>query len=431
MASVVRPASPKLRPIVAEELSDPNLVVDGSQTDELTPVQKAWAAYVAHLQKWFYDPDIQAAAITIATAVSQYSTSSQPVWLFVLGPPGGDKTSICANTVSEFPNAHVMGDITEKTFLSGYTGTANASLLQQLGSSATLVFKDFTTFASKQKNEQAAISSQLREIFDGYFNKNTGKGPIQWKGKLTVIGCGTTALERAWAGKRQMGERFIHIKIKRKDGVAQSRVAQRQRGFEGFISKTMRELAKGFLQAEPFIATTLPELTESQSTRVAYMGEMICHCRASVERDPTTRKIEWRDEAENTSRVTQEIATLVASYAAMFRRNYIGTEDMDIAVRATKESIPTDRFEVISLLAKEGGGRIPIEQVIARLNVPETAVRQAIGDLQCLGVLEVHKSITLPDEVSFAPKMKVWWEQAFEPLKLAPVILPGQVLRTQ
>src|SRR2546423_12474459 len=273
------------------------------------PIQNAWHSYAEHVKKWFFNPDLQAVEISLAICSAHFHKECDPVWCHFLGASGGDKTSVIINSILSLPQVHMIGELTAKTFLSGYTGTAHPSLLHQVGS-GILAFKDFTTFMSKRPEEQAEIASQFREIYDGSFNKNTGKGvPITWKGKMTVITAANTAVERAWSGHSDLGERFLQVRISRKDGVQQSEYAQRQRGYEEHISTTMRSLALAFFQLAPAITNPPPRLSPLQMTRVAAMAELVSHARGIVPRHQVTNAIIDLPQIENSGRMSKAIAS--------------------------------------------------------------------------------------------------------------------------
>src|SRR5437762_963555 len=92
-----------------------------------TPVKNAWDDYTNHIKKWFFNPDLEAVQVTLAAAASHFHKDCDPLWLFILGPSGGDKTSLCINSLLELSQVHMQGELTAKTFLSGYTGTAHPS----------------------------------------------------------------------------------------------------------------------------------------------------------------------------------------------------------------------------------------------------------------------------------------------------------------
>lgn len=384
-------------------------------------IQRAWESYTSHLKEWFYNPDIEAARITLAAVASHWHKDCDPCWLFILGPSSGDKTSVCINSLLDLPEVHMKGELTSKTFLSGYTGTAHPSLLHQIGS-GILAFKDFTTFMSKRPEEQAEIASQLREIYDGKFVKDTGKGvTISWQGKITVIAAATPALERAWASRRDLGERFLQVRISRKDGIQQSEFAQRQRGKEEFISSTMRRLAKAFFQANPPITNPPPQLSPNQMTRVAAMAELVSHCRGAVIRHPITNAICDLPQIENSGRMSKSLASMISNHAALFRRREVTEEDMDIGKRVALNTVPATRALIIDHIPLIGSmGTDRLQQLT---NLPDSTISFITGDLEALGVLRIIHNSVVANECSLHPVAKGLWGQAFNPLSQVPV--PG------
>jgi hypothetical protein len=395
-------------------------------------IQEAWIAYTSHLKQWFFNPDIEAARIVLAVAASHFHKDCDPVWLFVTGPSSGEKSSLCINSLLNLPQVHMVGELTSKTFLSGYTGTANPSFLHQV-QSGILAFKDFTTFMSKRPEEQAEIASQLREIYDGSFSKNTGKGiPITWKGKMTVIAAATPALERAWATRRDLGERFLQVRISRKDGLLQSEYAQRQRGYEEFISTTMKSLATAFFQLSPPITNPPPKLSSEQMTKVAAMAELVSHCRGTVPRHPITNAIVDLPQIENSGRMSKAIASLISNHAALFRRDKVEDEDINIGKRVALNTIPATRSLVIDTVPITGSILSDRLQLVTGL--PESTISMLVGDLESLGVLRVQHNNVVANEISLTPQIQGLWRQAFDspvlpvqpPVQPVPQVQPPQ-----
>lgn len=392
------------------------------QTPTIPAVQAAWEEYTNHIKKWFYRPDLEAVRITLAVATSHFHKDCDPIWLFILGPSSSSKTVVCINSLLDLPQVKMMGDITAKTFLSGYTGTAHPSLLHQIGN-GILAFKDFTTFMSKRPEEQSEISSQLREIYDGAFCKHTGKGiPIAWKGKLTVIAAATPALERAWSSRRDLGERFLQVRMSRVDGVSQSEYAQRQRGFEEHISTRMKELARTFFQLTPPITNPPPKLSNSQMTRVASMAELISHCRGAVPRHPITNAIIDLPQIEGSGRMAKALASLISNHAALFRRTAITEDDMTIGKRVALNSIPSTRSLIIDSIPITGSIGSDVLQL--QTGLPESTVAYLTGDLEALGILKVQHNEIVANQITLTSQVQKWWMAAFAPVAVAQPVQP-------
>lgn len=385
-----------------------------AQPSQISPIQEAWTNYVKHLNEYFYSPDTEAVEIVLSVIASHFHKECDPIWLFIVGPSGGDKSSVCINTTLDIPNVHMQGIITAKTFLSGYTGTANASLLHKIGS-GILAFKDFTTFLSQGKEEQAQIQSQLREIYDGSFVKETGKGlPLKWKGKITVIAAVTPALEREWGARRDLGERFIQVRIGMKDGVSQAESAQRQRGLEEFISKRMRELATKFFQMNPAITNPPPKLSIGQMTRVAAMSTLVAHCRGYVPTNPITGAITGLAEIENSGRMAKCIAGIISNHAALFRRQTVDEVDMEIGKRVALNSIPSNRALVIDRIPLDGF--LTTSQLVARVGLPKSTITSLCDHLEALGVLRIQRNEQIDNNYSLTTGIKGLWNKAFNPI---------------
>lgn len=387
-------------------------------------IKDAWESYTKHLKENFFNPDLEAARISLTAAASHFHKDCDPCWLFILGPSSGDKTSICINSLLDLPEVHMQGDITAKTFLSGYTGTAHPSLLHKI-KSGILAFKDFTTFMSKRPEEQAEIASQLREIYDGSFVKNTGKGiEIKWAGKITVVAAATPALERAWSTRRDLGERFLQVRISRKDGIQQSEYAQRQRGKEEFISNTTKRLAREFFQKTPPITNPPPRLSNAQMTRVAAMAELVSHCRGTVPRHPITNAICDLPQIENSGRMAKALASLVSNHAALFRRTNIEEVDMNIGKRIALNTIPATRSLIIDLIPL--GGHVPNDQLIVKAGLPESTIGFLTSDLEALGVLRIQHNSVVANNITLTPLISGLWKQAFDPISLASLATPQE-----
>jgi hypothetical protein len=389
-------------------------ITESRQVSNIPEITNAWNDYIGHLNQYFYNPDTEAVEIVLSVLASHFHKDCDPIWLFVNGPSGGDKSSVCINSILDIPNVHMQGIVTAKTFLSGYTGTANASLLHQIGS-GVLAFKDFTTFLSQSKEEQAQIQSQLREIYDGSFVKVTGKGlPLKWKGKITVIAAVTPALEREWGTRRDLGERFIQIRISRKSGISQSEFAQRQRGLETFISDRMKQLATKFFQMTPLITNPPPKLSTNQMTRVAAMAELVSHCRGHVPVNPLTGAITGIAEIENSGRMAKCIAGIISNHAALFRRTEITEIDMEIGKRVALNSIPSNRALIIDIIPLDGF--LTTSQLVAQVGLPKSTITFLTDHLEALGVLRIQRNEQIDNNYALTGLAKGLWNKAFSPL---------------
>ena len=153
--------------------------------------------------------DERALDMMLAVPIGNMLVDLDPIWLMVVAPSSGGKTTLLAPVV-DIPNVHFVDDLTEKTLLSGYKVKGKtASLLQMIGS-GVMCFSDFTSILSKNPVSRGEILSQLKLVYDRKVSKYTGTGGVKWEGKIGFLGCATADIYYHLESGRSMGERFIY-----------------------------------------------------------------------------------------------------------------------------------------------------------------------------------------------------------------------------
>src|SRR3990167_7804000 len=151
-----------------------------------------------HLQKEFDEVYLLAdrgiVRLIVATVIAN-QLNMKPIWLQVVGPSSGGKSALLdslngLHDIPEFKNLIIpVSDITVSTFASGQRRTdKETSLLMKMNVGSILCYKDFTSILSKNIEAKAEIMKQLREIYDGSYNKHFGTGDVvAWTGKVGSI----------------------------------------------------------------------------------------------------------------------------------------------------------------------------------------------------------------------------------------------------
>jgi len=160
-------------------------------------------------EKFIVLKDHRAVDMMLATCIGNMLLDRDPIWLMVVAPSSGGKTTLLSPIV-DIPHVYFVDDLTEKTLLSGYkVKGANSSLLQLIGS-GIMAFSDFTSILSKNPVSRGEILSQLKLVYDRKVSKYTGTGGVKWEGKIGFIGCATADIYSHLEAGRSMGERFIY-----------------------------------------------------------------------------------------------------------------------------------------------------------------------------------------------------------------------------
>ncbi len=356
-----------------------------------------WKEFTDHLAKWYYRPDLEALEVVLSALCSHYTIDSDPIWLFLIGPSSSGKTSIAVNAAKLLPNAYVVGSLTSKTLMSHYQQGKDA-LLNKIGSSGILLFKDFTTFLSLHDDDQRQLTSQFREIYDGEMASNAGvPGFDLWKGKISVLGVCTSNFERAWAFRREMGERFLQVRWPRVDSIRMAHYSASQRGREIEITKKTQDLGLKFCR--PAGLRRAQPLPHAMSDRLAYLSEMVARIRGPVIRDTHgTRDIIDIPPAEQNPRLHKSLELLVDTHSQLFQCE----PDLRIALRVARDSMPVIRSAIVNCIPNDTS--ITHTEVCNMTKIPEATIRWNAAELHALGIIIKRENTVGSTIYEFTPE---------------------------
>lgn len=160
-------------------------------------------------EKYIVLKDHRAVDVMLATVIGNMLLDRDPIWLMVVGPSSGGKTTLLG-PIADIPHVHFVDDLTEKTLLSGYKVKGQTSSLLQIIGSGIMAFSDFTSILSKNPVSRGEILSQLKLVYDRKVSKYTGTGGVKWEGKIGFVGCATADIYYHLESGRSMGERFVY-----------------------------------------------------------------------------------------------------------------------------------------------------------------------------------------------------------------------------
>lgn len=347
-----------------------------------------WLDLTRFVSEWFYQPDLEALRIALAVGRAHAYAGVDPVWLFVVGPSGCGKTALFIRGLEGLDRAIIMGDLTPNTFISGKA--KGKSFLASCGTSALLLFKDFTTFLSKRQEDRVAIASQLRELHDGDWSKVTGETRQQhWHGKMTIVAACTPAIERAWATMRDLGERFISVRLHTPPLREVSGSARRQIGYTSRIQSGLKERVATLCKTP--VTGELPRVPTRYHSQLDALACMVAQGRQHVTRlSGGKREIVDISPAELPTRLITAMEVIVAASADLAGREPNG-DDIRLAVRTAVDSVPPVRWRIIEAIPPSGS--IAIADLSELISIPASTIAYHTEELKATGILATDPSM--------------------------------------
>lgn len=356
------------------------------------PYDTILATLVEGVQEYMHLPDPAPFVLLLAT-VAAHRIQGPLVWLMLVGPPGCGKTELL-RTILGIPKLHMTSMLTEAGLLSGTAKkevqkNATGGLLRKIGPEGILVAKDFTTVLSMHRDERGKVLAALRELYDGKWIRHLGTDggkEIPWEGRLGFVGAVTEAIDSHHSVIATLGDRFLYYRMASIPGPA---VARKVLDRDGFSDEAIADLKDTVAIAFDQIDFSVPALAESEKDWLATVANLAALARSAVERDSYRRDITRVLRPESPGRLAGALGQLLRALSAV---GCGPDEAKRLTGRVAIDCMPDDRAR---LLHKIGGGTpgLAIEQMRAGDGVihPETAIRRALEEMECLGIVERTK----------------------------------------
>jgi hypothetical protein len=357
------------------------------------------------------DPDVLP---VILGARAAHRFGGTPVWLLLVAPPSGSKTELIM-AFRRVPDTYFLSELTARTFASGLeTHGADPSLLARLHEEV-LLLKDFTTVLEMHHDERQAILAQLREIYDGRYDKTWGTGKeLHWEGRLGLLAGVTPIIDKYQGVLAVLGERFVMLRVEQPDRQEMATKALDNADQETQKRQELASLVHGFMASLP---ATPPPVPPALRTQLAQMADFVTRCRSGVVRDGYRRELEYAPEPEMPARLAKQLFELLRGVALVCGHQEATQEDYDRISRVALDCIPAARrtvLRVVATLTTVEAEALTTTKVAQTAQYSTAAVRRALEDLQALGILQVTKG---GQGVADKWQPREEWREALDTLK--------------
>jgi hypothetical protein len=340
----------------------------------------------ATVKTWLRLEDADVLAVIFAQVIGHRLGGESP-WLFVIAPPSGVKTELLRmlwNATDVFP----ISDLTARTFASGLdTPTGEPSLLDQL-STEILVVKDFTTILEIRHDERQAILAQLREIYDGRFDKFWGTGKrLSWTGRLGFLAGVTPVIDKHHAVMGLLGPRFLQFRVRPADRTEAALQAITNAGRETDMRPELATTAASFLAS---VGTQPPTIDEETMRWVATIADLVTRARSPVIRDGYKFELEYAPEPEVPARLARQLFALLQGLILVRGGTEVTDEDRQRIARVAWDCLPALRAVVLRALVTPQT-LVDTSAIAVGVQYSTSTVRRTLEDVQALELVVREK----------------------------------------
>jgi hypothetical protein len=320
-----------------------------------------------------------------------------PLWCFLVAPPGGGKTLLLQNMAGN-EWTHFESSLGPKTLVSGWKDSAgeDQSLLPDI-IGKTLIVKDWTEIMSKPTSDQEEIYGVFRGAYDGRVERSFGNGlarrvyPDPDSGFKTChfsLLAGVT--HKIFGDNRaSMGERFIKFRLDSGDNSDQVRRAISNALKSKMAEYSLRDVSASFLQKE-ITVEKLPTLPKFMENRIVYLAEIASAIRVQVER--RQGQMLYRPEAEVATRLAKQLVRLSRFLAVVFGESVVSNKSYRLVQKVALDTCYSWHQDVFLQVSKHKYGATRLDIAHKAKMAPSTTDR-CLFDLLEIGAVIREKEL--------------------------------------
>ena len=336
-------------------------------------------------RKWLSMTVEMVDALKVAFAVVFASAlTGDPVWLYLVGPPGCGKT-VLLMSMQGSDRCCFTSTMSPHSLVSGFRSERDPSLLPKWNGKCS-VLKDFTEVLAKHPQAKEDIYGTLRGAFDGHVVHTFGNGTTReyWV-RFSMIAGVTPAIH----GDRMamMGERFLKYEMMRgNDWSADAQVTQAISNLirPEDMQKDLQAVAGGFLSRE--VPSPLPDIPERYVDRMVALSQLIAALRANVDRPEfqSDGPLRYRPTREVGTRLATQLLRLGQMLCVVDGEPSLGEEQWRVLVKTAKDTAIGFHLDLVEALITGPKQRKDLSQA---LTLPESSLGRVLEDLLILGVV--------------------------------------------
>jgi len=350
----------------------------------------------AAYRKYLDLPDTEVLDVLFGAALAN-RLDSDPLWMFVIAPPGGSKSELLMS-LSTAPLIHATTSLTPHALISGMQGQGGSdpSLIPKLDGKV-LIVKDFTTILEMNMAARDEIFGILRDAYDQKIEKRFGNGLVRnYESKFGVIGGVTNYIDKQSNTKSILGERFIKYRIPIYGSINANKTTI-MRALDNLTDKSnMREhlqaVGKTVLD-RPIPKDAWPTIPRDIKLRLTELAQWIASMRGTVDRERYTNALTFKPTAEIGTRLATQLAILGSGIAIYQHKKEVDDRIYRILAKVACDTAP-DRIEELikqMYIRSQADEWVPTKDIVGWAGMGRTSA-YLLKDMAMLSVVESRES---------------------------------------
>ena len=342
-----------------------------------------------------FDKDMEdALLVTLATVVSN-KIPGDPLWIYVVGPPGCGKSMILQSFMNSL-NCVFRSKLTATSFISGMKQEdgSDPSLLAQLNGKSLLI-KDFTAVKSMPIVVQEHLYGILRDAYDGNVLVEYGNGVKRnYPDVHFSIVAGITDIVHG-DNRAALGERFLKVEMipsdKEYDQEAQIRASIANVVNNVKAEADLKDCMEAFIYhvEETFDLEKLPTVPNWVIDRVVSLCQIVGLLRSTVLRE-RNEAVSYRPRPEIGTRLANQLIKLGRACAYVSGKDAIDKDIYSIMEKVAFSTAHGWHSEIVREMVHHNRG-ITVEKLAETLQISVSSVQRRLSDLQELKIVMSEK----------------------------------------
>lgn len=366
--------------------------IEKIQEDLQLPDPDTFSETLEVFKKWLVLDDPEVIKIICAVMLANRLVGD-PLWLFIIAPPGGSKTEILRSLTGNF--AYTVSTLTEHSLISGLRQGKNAqdpSLIPKLDGKV-LIIKDFTSILTMRRESREEILGTLRDAYDGECSKAFGSnvGTVHYKSKFGLIAAVTPVIDKYYSIEQQLGERFLKIRLKSFNPDKVVRKSLENIGKETLMRKELLATMQALL-LKTLVLNTHPEFEDEIQEQLIALASLLALFRSGVSRNPFDNSIDFVPEAEIGTRLVKQLSKIAIGMSLIDNRTKVNQDDYQIAKRIALDTLPSKKKAIIDaliMLKIQRGDQYFATQTIGDYShFPTDTCKRILEDLRILNITD-------------------------------------------